>query len=107
MPSNQIENYWTQPVPWSDGSLSARLCRSENGVMVTVPEVDICCYGRSQQEALLRLFSNLLKYYNELKDKDALNMRQKTHFKLLKNWVKGIEQKMCAGESVLSLAGRG
>ena len=72
--------------------------------MVSVPELDICCYGRSQSEAVLRLFSNLLKYYNELKDMDHLSERQHAHFALLKIWVKGVEKKMCSAESVLSLS---
>lgn len=84
--------------------MSARLWQKGKGVMVSVPELDICCYGRSQSEAVMRLFSNLLKYYNELKDKDTLSDRQDAHFKLLKVWVKGIEKKICAGESVLSLS---
>ncbi len=86
--------------------MSARLWQKGSGIMVSVPELDISCYGRSQSEAVLRLFTNLLKYYNELKDKDNLNSRQDAHFQLLKIWVKGVEKKMCAGESVLSLAGR-
>lgn len=104
MPSKNLENVWNLPVPWSDGSLSARLRQKGKGIMVSVPELDICCYGRSQSEAVLRLFSNLLKYYNELKDKDDLSARQDAHFKLLKVWVKGVEKKMCASESVLSLS---
>lgn len=106
MPSKKVDNVWTLPVPWSDGSMSARLCQKGKSVMVSVPELDICCYGKSQSEALMRLFSNLLKYYNELKDKDNLSLRQDTHLRLLKTWVKGVERKMCAGESVLSLSGR-
>lgn len=106
MPRKTVDSFWTLPVPWSDGSMSARLCQKGKGVMVSVPEVDICCYGKSQSEALMRLFSNLLKYYNELKDKDDLSIRQDEHLKLLKIWVKGIERKMCSGESILSLAGR-
>lgn len=106
MPSKKLGNVWTLPVPWSDGSLSARLCQKGKNVMVSVPELDLCCYGRSQSEALMRLFSNLLKYYNELKDKDNLSLRQAAHLQLLKIWVKGIEKKMSAGEPVLSLAGR-
>jgi len=104
MASNNLENVWNLPVPWSDGSLSARLWQKGRGIMVSVPELDICCYGKSQSEATLRLFSNLLKYYNELKDKETLSERQNAHFQLLKIWVKGVEQKMCAGESVLSLS---
>lgn len=104
MPTKNLENVWNLPVPWSDGSMSARLWQKGKGVMVSVPELDICCYGRSQSEAVMRLFSNLLKYYNELKDKDTLSDRQDAHFKLLKVWVKGIEKKICAGESVLSLS---
>lgn len=105
MESTNLENVWNLPVPWSDGSLSARLWQKGKGVMVSVPELDICCYGRSQSEAVLRLFTNLLKYYNELKDKDKnkLSDRQKTHFQLLKVFVKGVEKKMCAGEVLHSL----
>jgi hypothetical protein len=103
MQSKNLENVWNLPVPWSDGSLSARLWQKGKGVMVSVPELDICCYGKSQSEAVLRLFTNLLKYYNELKEKDKLSDRQETHFKLLKVWVKGVEKKMCAGEVLHSL----
>lgn len=105
MPKN-LENSWNLPLPWSDGSLSAKLWQREKGVMVSVPELDICCYGRSQSEAVLRLFSNLLKYYNELKASKNLSERQSNHFELLKVWVKGVEQKMSTGETVLSLSGR-
>lgn len=83
--------------------MSARLWQKGQGVMVSVPELDLCCYGRSQSEAILRLFSNLLKYYNELKDMDQLSSRQDAHLQLLKVWVKGVEKKICAGESVLSV----
>jgi hypothetical protein len=104
MPSKNLENVWNLPVPWSDGSLTARLWQKNRGIMVSVPELDICCYGRSQSEAVLRLFSNLLKYYNELKDRDDLSERQNAHLKLLKVWVRGVEKKMCADESALSLS---
>ena len=104
MQSKTLENVWNLPVPWSDGSLSARLWQKGKGIMVSVPELDICCYGRSQSEAVLRLFSNLLKYYNELKDGKNLSERQCAHLKLLKVWVKGVEKRMCSGESVLSLS---
>lgn len=103
MPSKNLKNVWNVPVPWSDGSMSARLWQKGQGVMVSVPELDLCCYGRSQSEAILRLFSNLLKYYNELKDMDQLSSRQDAHLQLLKVWVKGVEKKICAGESVLSV----
>lgn len=87
--------------------MSAKMWQKGSGVMVSVPELDLCCYGRSQSEAVLRLFTNLLKYHNELKGRRNLDSRQELHFELLKGWIKSVENKMKAGDSVLSLAGRG
>lgn len=81
--------------------MSARLWQKGRGVMVSVPELDIACYGKSQSEAILRLFSNLLKYYNHLKSLDQpLNARQEEHFEVLKIWVRAVERRMCAPEVV-------
>lgn len=98
MPSKTLDLISNLSLPWSDGSLSAKIWQKDTGVIVSVPELDICCYGRSQSEAVLRLFSNLLKYYNELKDKRKLSERQDSHLRLLKTWVKGVEKKICASE---------
>ena len=87
--------------------MSTKMWQKGSGVMVSVPELDLCCYGRSQSEAVLRLFTNLLKYHNELKGLDTLSSRQEVHFGLLKGWIKSVENKMRAGEPVLTLAGRG
>lgn len=88
-------------LPWSNGCLSAKMWQRGRQVMVSVPELDICCYGKSQSEAVLRLFTNLLKYHNELKGcKKELSPRQTEHFNLLKQWVHAVEQKMTAGSVV-------
>ncbi|MBY0357717.1 MAG: hypothetical protein K2W82_06925 [Candidatus Obscuribacterales bacterium] len=106
MKDDQIHNVWNVALPWSDGSLSARLWQKGKGVMVSVPELDIACYGKSQSEAVLRLFSNLLKYHNELKAKKGpLNPRQESHFAVLKVWVKAVERKMCAPEPEIAYLG--
>ena len=107
MSNNSLEPISNVALPWSDGSMSAKMWQKGSGVMVSVPELDLCCYGRSQSEAVLRLFTNLLKYHNELKALQNLSSRQETHFELLKVWIKSVENKMRAGEPVLTLAGRG
>lgn len=97
----KVENMWNVSLPWSDGTLSARMWRKGTGLMVGVPELDIFCYGKSETEAVMRLFSSLLKYYNDLKSRrNALSERQREHFDLLKIWVQGVEKKMTAPEPV-------
>lgn len=87
--------------------MSARMWQKDKRVVVSVPELDISCYGKSQSEAILRLFSNLLKYYNELnKSRAPLSERQQAHFDLLKQWMRSVEDRMTAREPVSSTGRR-
>ncbi len=84
-------------LPWSDGLLSAHLWNVGEKTVVGVPELGLHCYGKSQPEAVLRLFSALLKYYRQLKAfKSRLSSRALVHLELLTHWVGGIEKKMTA-----------
>ncbi len=75
--------------------MSAKLWIKGKRVVVGVPELDILCTGKTQSEAVFRLFSNLLKYYQELKASPRpLDERQQEHMKLLKVWVESVERKM-------------
>lgn len=75
--------------------MSAKLWIKGKRVVVGVPELDILCTGKTQSEAVFRLFSNLLKYYQELKALPRpLDERQQEHMKLLKIWVESVERKM-------------
>lgn len=101
MTDTKVENVWNVALPWSDGCMSARLWRKGKGVIVSVPEVGISCYGKSQSEAILRLFSNLLKYYNELKSgSKPLGARQEEHLEILSVWVRSVEHRMCAAPNL-------
>ena len=87
-------------LPWSDGSLSARLWMSGDRTVVGVPELGLHCYGASQPEAVFRLFNSLLKYYRQLKTyKSRLGERGLQHLELLTGWVNHIEERMKAPES--------
>ncbi len=82
-------------LPWSDGLLTAHLWNVGDKTVVGVPELGLHCYGKSQPEAVLRLFSTLLKYYRQLKTfKSRLSVQAVGHLELLTHWVNGIEQKM-------------
>ena len=84
-------------LPWSDGSLSARLWLAGTKTVVGVPELGLHCYGNSQTEAVFRLFTSLLKYYRQLKMfKNRLSTRGLQHLELLSSWVQGIEERMKA-----------
>lgn len=108
MTDTKAENVWNVALPWSDGCMSARLWRKGKGVIVSVPEVGISCYGKSQSEAILRLFSNLLKYYNQLKsERKSLGSRQLEHLQILTVWVRSVEQRMCAPELTVASLPRG
>ena len=86
-------------LPWSDGLLTANLWNVGKKTVVGVPELGLHCYGKSQSEAVLRLFSSLLKYYRQLKaHKSRLSERALKHLDLLTHWVQGIEQRMSASE---------
>jgi hypothetical protein len=99
MTQEKATNVWDVALPWSDGSLSAKLWQKGKRVVVGVPELDILCTGKTQSEAVFRLFTNLLKYYQELKAMSGeLDERQSEHFRLLKEWVAGVERRMAQRE---------
>jgi hypothetical protein len=84
-------------LPWSDGTLSARLWIVGERTVVGVPEIGLHCYGKSQTEAVFRLFTSLLKYYRQLKMyKNRLPARGLDHLELLTGWVQSIEERMKA-----------
>ena len=84
-------------LPWSDGTLSARLWHVEKRIVVGVPELGLHCYGDSQAEAVMRLFTNLLKYYRQLKQfKSRLPEKGLHHLELLSKWVSSIEDRLRA-----------
>ena len=99
MTETKATNVWNVALPWSDGSLSAKLWQKGKRVVVGVPELDILCTGKTQSEALFRLFSMLLKYHQELKASPRpLDERQEEHMRLLKDWMRGVERKMTQRE---------
>lgn len=85
-------------LPFGKGLLSAKLWRSDKvqgKVVVGVPELGLHCYGDSEPEAAFRLFSALLKYYNQLKEnKEKLSARGIEHLDLLSVWVGSIENRL-------------
>src|ERR1700738_1702317 len=84
-------------LPWSDGTLSARLWHAGERTVVGVPELGLHCYGNSQTEAVFRLFTSLLKYYRQLKlFRNRLPARGLEHLELLSGWVQSIEDRMKA-----------
>lgn len=74
--------------------MSAKLWQKGKRIVVGVPELDIMCTGKTQSEAVFRLFTTLLKYYQELKSQPNLDARQQEHMRLLKVWVESVERKM-------------
>lgn len=87
-------------LPWSDGSLSARLWQRGTKVVVGVPELGLHCFGSSQPEAVFKLFTCLVKYYRQLKaHKKKLGARGLEHLHLLTGWVESIEKRMIARET--------
>ena len=87
-------------LPWSDGSLSARLWKVGDRTVVGVPELGLHCYGDSQTEAVFRLFTALLKYYRQLRAfQNRLPERALQHLALLTSWVRVIEKKMSVSSS--------
>jgi hypothetical protein len=98
MTEAKATNVWNVALPWSDGAMSAKLWIKGKRVVVGVPELDILCTGKTQSEAVFRLFSNLLKYYQELKVNPDLDERQQEHMRLLKSWVEIVERKMTSRE---------
>ena len=102
MTESQLENVWSVDLPWSAGCMSAKLWQKGKRTVVSVPELGISCYGRSQSEAIFRLFSTLLKYHNELsRSKVVLSDRQQSHFALLERWMKAVESRMTVREPVV------
>lgn len=84
-------------LPWSDGTLSARLWIVGDKTVVGVPELGLHCYGKSQTEAVFRLFTSLLKYYRQLKmHQSKLPSRGLDHLERLTGWVQSIEERMKA-----------
>lgn len=78
--------------------MSAKLWVKGKRVVVGVPELDILCTGKSQSEAVFRLFTTLIKYYQELKGKGTdLSEREQVHMDLLKDWMESVERRMMAG----------
>jgi hypothetical protein len=99
MTEPKAEKVWNVELPWSDGSLSAKLWRKGKRVVVGVPELDILCTGKSQSEAVFRLFTMLLKYHQELKSAvHPLDDRQTEHMRLLKDWIRSVERRMTQRE---------
>lgn len=95
-------------LPWSDGTLSARLWRYGDKTVVGVPELGLNCYGQSESEAVFRLFSALMKYYRQLKN-DEKNLSEKgaAHLNLLSRWVKQVESRMISNSSMpYSISGK-
>lgn len=92
-------------LPWSDGMLSARLWNVGRKMVVGVPELGLHCYGSSQAEAVLRLFTILLKYYRQLKTFEyRLGERGLVHLQLLSKWVETIENKLTTSSSQTKVA---
>jgi len=86
--------YRNVALPWSDGAMSAKLWKKGKRIVVGVPELDILCTGKTESEAVFRLFTTLLKYYQDLKSKPDLDERQQEHMRLLRVWVESVERKM-------------
>jgi hypothetical protein len=87
-------------LPFSDGTLSARLWESRGRIVVGVPQLGLHCYGSSKEEAGFRLFTSLIKYYKQLKaHRTKLGERGVEHLELLCQWIEGIEQRMMLRET--------
>ncbi|MCC6979361.1 MAG: hypothetical protein IT343_13640 [Candidatus Melainabacteria bacterium] len=97
MNQSTIDGFREVALPWSDGTLSARLWRSRGRVVVGVPELGLHCYGATEPEAVFRLFTSLLKYYRQLRTyKTRLGEKGLEHLNLLRGWVESIEDRMKA-----------
>ncbi len=82
-------------LPWSEGLMSARIWSVGAKTIAAVPELGLHCYGASQEEAVFRLFTTLLKYYRQLKTFESrVSQRGLLHLTLLSTWVQSIENKM-------------
>ncbi len=90
-----------QPLPWSDGLLSARIWQVGTRCVACVPELGLHCYGQSESEAVFRLFTALLKYYRQLNTyQENVSQRALEHLSLLRVWVQALERRMIAPASV-------
>jgi hypothetical protein len=99
------KNIWNLDLPWSNGLLSARAWQKGERTVVSVPELDILCTGKTQSEAVFRLFSILLKYYNELKSKSLpLSDKDAHRLQLLSTWVQSVEKKMMGTKEPVSVS---
>lgn len=97
MKRSTTDEYREVALPWSDGTLSARLWKARGRVVVGVPELGLHCYGSTEPEAVFRLFTSLLKYYRQLRAfKARLGDKGLEHLDLLKGWVESIEDRMKA-----------
>lgn len=97
MSHSTTDGYREVALPWSDGTLSARLWKARGRVVVGVPELGLHCYGASEPEAVFRLFTSLLKYYRQLRTfKARLSEKGLSHLDLLRGWVESIEDRMKA-----------
>jgi hypothetical protein len=82
-------------LPFSNGTLSARMWKSGSRIVVGVPELGLHCYGKSKSEVVFRLFTSLIKYYRQLSQfPDRLTDRGLEHLALLRIWIKGIEARL-------------
>jgi hypothetical protein len=97
MKQNNRSDVHEVALPWSDGTLSARMWHAGERTVAGVPELGLHCYGNTQSEAVMRLFTALLKYYRQLKQyRNRLPERGIEHLELLSKWVSSIEDRMRA-----------
>ncbi len=87
-------------LPWSNNTLSAWLWQNNQKTIISVPELNFSCYADCESEAVFKLFSSLIQYYQELTSTPAkLTPQAIAHLDLLKTWVSGIEAKMTDKQS--------
>lgn len=96
------------PLPFSNGLLSAKLFEANSRFVVSVSELGLSCWGKSESEASFRLFTALIKYYRQLKaHPDKLNDKALVHLSILREWMNGIEERMAAPQPrKLALVGK-
>lgn len=83
------------PLPFSNGLLSAKLFEVNSRFVVTVAELGLSCWGKSESEASFRLFTTLIKYFRQLNaHQDKLNDKALAHLSILREWMNGIEEHM-------------
>jgi hypothetical protein len=82
-------------LPWSNGTMSAKVWHRGGKTIACVPELGLHCYGKSESEASFRLFTVLLKYYRQLRvHRNRIGKRGQGHLELLSDWMTGIENRM-------------